>query len=151
MGGDKGGLPDRRAQRRNAALGRAIHGRQSLGCRGAKLLVAEHSCPQPRPDLVSRRTPGGARFRAGGDARHARQTVDRPSEGSRHGQRRERLDYGEPEGGKQEHECNLKGLDAQAYPATITQVSDQIASSAAGAAHSGGSRAIPSARPSTRE
>ena len=150
VGGRESGRPDRRAQRWNTAVGRATHGRQPLGCRRAKLLVAEHSCPQPRPKLLSRGTSGGARFRAGGNAGHARQTVDRPQEGSRYGQRRERLNYGEPEGGKQEHECNLKGLDAKAYPATIPQVSDLVASSAAGAARSVESRAIPSTRPSIR-
>ena len=41
VGGRDGGQPERRAQRRYAAVGRAIGGPQPLGCRRAKLLVAE--------------------------------------------------------------------------------------------------------------
>ena len=148
-GGRDADRPQWRSQRRNTALGPAIEGRQALRCRRTELLAAGEQCPQRGIGRRSARMPCGDPARADLDAGQAPRRVDRTVRAGRCGQRRERLNYGEPEGGKQEHQRNLRGQDAGTYPASLTRVSDPPASTVA-AGEPRSRRVIRAARPSIR-
>ena len=113
------GKPDGRSQRRDAAVGRTVDDQRPVRRGWAKLFVAE-----PPTQLLCVR-----RFRAGDggsavrhlarcrrDAGYTRRPVGSPCDRGRYGQRRQRLDNGEPESGEEEHERRLAGPGAWAYP-----------------------------------
>jgi hypothetical protein len=142
----KGGKPRGRPLRRDAAVGRAIDAERPLGSRRAKLFIARPPCPRSRRGRHGwAGTVGGAR-RLGDrqpDADDSRRPVTGPPEGCRWGQRRERVDYGEPERGKQEHEGKITGPDATACPAAMRPRRDPRVGASALAA---GARAAPQGR-----
>jgi len=115
-----GGKPAGRPQRNDAAVGRAIDGRQPRGSRRAKRFVVRPRCPQSRRRRrVGAGTVGSAR-RLGArymNARDARWPVTGLPEGCRWAKRRQYVDDGEPEGGEQKHEGKITGPEFPKPPA----------------------------------
>ena len=104
----RGRQPEWRPQRRNATAGRAIERPRPLRIGRTELLVAEENRPESRLSSGNARMRGGGLPRGDRDSSQVPRRADRPLTVGRYGRGRQRMNYSEPEGGKKDHERNLR-------------------------------------------